>query len=210
MLARRFPFWLEAQRQHAWRQMRGAAQPPDLTGQSLCVLGLGSIGSEIARLGEALGLNVIGIRRSPRRAHDPVREIHSPSALAQVLPRCQWLAIACPLTAETRRLIDAKALAQLPAGAHVINVGRGEIVDEAALIAALASGYLGGAYLDVFEEEPLAPDSPLWDLPNVILSPHNSLAAAGNDARVVELFVHNFNAWLNDRPLENEVARAAE
>ena len=210
MLARRFPFWLDAQRQHAWRQMRDASQPPDLAGQSLCVLGLGSIGAEIARLADALGLGVIGVRRSPRRADDLVREIHPPSALTEVLPRCQWLAIACPLTAETRRLIDAAALARLPAGAHVINVGRGEIVDEAALIAALASGHLGGAYLDVFEQEPLPPSSPLWDLPNVLISPHNSWAAAGNHARVVALFVQNFEAWLNGRPLKNEVMRAAE
>ena len=207
MLARGFPFWLEAQRRHEWRQMRGAAQPPDLAGQTLCVLGLGSIGAEIARLAMALRLNVIGIRRSAPRADDPIAEIHPPSMLAQVLPRCDWLAIACPLTAETRRLIDAAALARLPAGARIINVGRGEIVDETALIEQLASGRLGGAYLDVFEKEPLAPDSPLWDLPNVILSPHNSLAARGNDGRVLELFVENFGAWLDDRPLKNEVAR---
>ena len=191
------------------RQMRGAEQPPDLAGQSLCVLGLGAIGAEIARLGAALGLNVIGIRRSPRRPDEPIEEIHPPSALEQVLPRCQWLAVACPLTAETRRLIDAQAIARLPRGARIINVGRGEIVDERALIDALERSHLGGAYLDVFEKEPLPPDSPLWDLPNVIISPHNSLAAAGNDRRVVELFVHNFAAWLNGRPLTNEVPRAA-
>ena len=209
MLARGFPIWLEAQRRHQWRQMRGAEQPPDLAGQSLCVLGLGAIGAEIARLGAALGLNVIGIRRSPRRPDEPIEEIHPPSALEQVLPRCQWLAVACPLTAETRRLIDAQAIARLPRGARIINVGRGEIVDERALIDALQRSHLGGAYLDVFEKEPLPPDSPLWDLPNVIISPHNSLAAAGNDRRVVELFVHNFVAWVNDRPLTNEVPRAA-
>ena len=113
------------------------------------------------------------------------------------------------MTEETRRLIDAAALARLPAGAHVINIARGEIVDEAALIDALKRGHLGGAYLDVFEKEPLPADSPLWDLPNVLLSPHNSLAAAGNDARVVELFVHNFAAWLSGGPLVNEVVGAA-
>ena len=207
LLARGFLPWIEAQRRHEWKQVRGAQQPPDLAGQTLCVLGLGSIGAEIARLAAALGLNVIGIRRSPRRADDPTGQICPPSALAEVLPRCQWLAIACPLTDETRRLIDARALARLPAGARVINVGRGEIVDEAALIDALASGHLGGAYLDVFENEPLPAGSPLWDLPNVVLSPHNSWAAAGNDGRVVELFVHNFEAWLQNRPLRNEALR---
>ena len=210
LLARGFLPWLEAQRRHEWKQMRGAQQPPDLAGQTLAVLGLGSIGAEIARLATALGLRVIGIRRSPRRADDPIDEIRPPSALGEVLARSQWLAIACPLTEETRRLIDARALASLPAGARVINVGRGEIVDEAALIDALASGHLGGAYLDVFEKEPLPPDSRLWDLSNVILSPHNAWAAAGNDGRVVELFVHNFQAWLQGRPLRNEVLRSAD
>lgn len=205
MLARCFPAWLEAQRKHEWKPLRGADQPADLPGQTLCVLGLGGIGSEIARLGVALGLDVIGIRRSPRRADDPIKEIHPPSALPALLRRCQWLAIACPLTTETRRLVDAEMLARLPAGAHIINVSRGEIVDEPALIAALKSRHIAGAYLDVFEKEPLPADSPLWDSPNVIVSPHNSFAAAGNDARVVELFVRNFEHWLQGEALTNEV-----
>jgi phosphoglycerate dehydrogenase-like enzyme len=208
MLARGFPRWLEAQRERRWTQYRGANQPADLAGQTLCVLGLGSIGAEIARLGHALGLDVIGIRRSPRRDDDPVAEIQPPSALAQVLPRCDWLALACPLTEETRKLIDAAALARLPRGAHLINVARGEIVDEAAMIEALRGGHLAGAYLDVFEKEPLPADSPLWDLPNVIVTPHNSGAARGNSARVLELFVHNFGQWVNAQPLKNEVTRA--
>ena len=137
MLARGFPGWLRAQQQRTWSPVPRSQQPPDLAGRTLCVLGLGSIGAEIARLGQALGLHVIGIRRSPPTASDPVAEIHPPAALPQVLPRCQWLAIACPLTGETRRLIDAAMLARLPRGARLINVARGEIVDEAALIDAL-------------------------------------------------------------------------
>jgi phosphoglycerate dehydrogenase-like enzyme len=207
MLARGFPGWLESQRKHEWRPLRGTGQLPDLAGQTIAVLGLGGIGAEIARLAEALRLNVIGIRRSPRRADDPVAEIHPPSELAALLPRCQWLAIACPLTAETRRLIDARMLARLPTGAHIINVGRGEIIDEGALIAALKGRQLAGAYLDVFEQEPLPQDSPLWDLPNVIISPHNSSASAGNERRTVELFVHNFERWLQAEALKNEVPR---
>jgi D-2-hydroxyacid dehydrogenase (NADP+) len=209
MLARGFPAWLQAQREHRWAQIRGAGQPADLAGQTLCVLGLGSIGAEIARLGQALGLNVIGIRRSPRRADDPVAEIQPPSALAQVLPRCQWLALACPLTPETRKRIDAGAIAHLPRGARLINVARGEIIDEAAMIEALQSGHLTGAYLDVFEKEPLPADSLLWDLPNVIVTPHNSGASSGNDARVLELFVHNFSQWVKTQPMKNEVLRAS-
>jgi len=208
MLSRGFLPWLKAQQAHTWARMRGDEQPPDLAGQHLCVLGLGSIGAEIARLAQALGLNVIGIRRSPRTDRDTIGEIALPSALAEVLPRCQWLAIACPLTAETRRLIDAEMLARLPAGARIINIARGEIVDEAALIAALQRGHIAGAYLDVFEKEPLPAESPLWDMPNVICTPHNSGASAGNDGRIVEIFVHNFCQWCDGRPLKNEVERA--
>lgn len=207
MLARGFPAWIKAQQTHTWLQFRGSHGPADLADQTLCVLGMGSIGTEIARLAQALGMRVIGIRRSPRNPTDPVDEMHAPDALAEVLPRCQWLAIACPLTAETRRLVDAAMLARLPQGARVINIARGEIVEEAALIQALEEGRLAGAYLDVFEKEPLPPESPLWDLPNVIVTPHNCGASSGNDARVLALFADNLERWLSARPLLNEVAQ---
>ncbi len=105
-------------------------------------------------------------------------------------------------------MIDARLLARLPQGAHVLNVGRGPIVDEQALIESLRSGHLGGAYLDVFEEEPLPADSPLWDLPNVILTPHDSAASRGNERRAVELFLRNVSHWASRDPLENEVHEA--
>jgi phosphoglycerate dehydrogenase-like enzyme len=205
MLARGFPAWMKAQQTRTWLQFRGSSGPADLAGQTLCVLGMGGIGTEIARLGQALGLTVIGVRRSPGTPADPVAEMHAPAALADLLPRCQWLAIACPLTAETRRLIDGPMLARLPQGARVINVARGEIVDEAALIQALSAGHLSGAYLDVFEKEPLAPESALWDMPNVIVTPHNCGASSGNDARVLGLFGANLEHWLSGRALANEV-----
>jgi phosphoglycerate dehydrogenase-like enzyme len=208
MLARGFPAWIKAQQAHTWLQFRGSAGPVDLAGQTLCVLGMGSIGSEIARLGQALGMTVIGIRRSPRTGADPVAEMHTPEALSSVLPRCNWLAIACPLTVATRRLIDGPMLARLPKGARVINIARGEIVDEAALITALCEGHLAGAYLDVFEKEPLPPESPLWDLPNVIVTPHNCGASSGNDARVLALFGANLERWLGGQPLVNEITQA--
>lgn len=209
MLSRGFPNWLRAQREHKWAHVRGGPSLPlDLAGQTICVLGLGAIGGEIARLAKALGLNVIGIRRSPRKDGDPVDEIHPPAELAQVLARCQWLAVACPLTPETRKMIDADMLSKLPKGARLMNVGRGEIVDEPALIAALQSGHLAGAYLDVFEKEPLPADSPLWDMPEVICTPHNSGASAGNEGRVREVFVQNVLRFLDEKPLVNEVERA--
>ncbi|MGH8701616.1 MAG: D-2-hydroxyacid dehydrogenase [Burkholderiales bacterium] len=203
-LARGFPRWLVAQRSHQWNPER-KTPPRDLRGQTAIVLGLGKIGAEIARLARALGLNVIGVRRSPRRAEDPVDELHPPAALPGLLPRCDWLVIACPLTPQTRGLVDAGLIAALPRGARIINVARGEIVAEQALIAALQSGHLGGAYLDVFETEPLPPESPLWDLPNVLITPHNSSAAAGNDKRVLAIFLDNLGRWHRGEPLVNEV-----
>lgn len=205
MLARNFPRWPAGQRKHAWAPMRGPDFPRDLRDQTVVILGLGKIGLEIARLARVLGLHVIGVKRSASKPDDPVDESHPPERLAKLLPKVDWLVIACPLTAETRGWVNAKMIAKLPKGARLINVARGEIVDEPALIAALESGHLAGAYLDVFENEPLAPDSPLWDMPNVFISPHNSAVASGNDDRIYAIFLVNLKRWMRGEPLLNEV-----
>ena len=202
-LARGFPAWYAAQLQHAWQPHRRTRR--DLHSQTMVVVGLGAIGNEIARLARALGLRVSGIRRSPRRAADHVDELYPPPMLLDVLPRADWLVLSCPLTEQTHHLIDAAALRRLPATAHIINVARGEVVEEAALIAALQQGRLAGAYLDVFAEEPLPPSSPLWNLPNVIISPHDSAGSSGNAARVSEIFLRNLEHWGRGDALENEV-----
>lgn len=204
MLARRFPAWGESQRRHAWAPIRDNP-PADLDSQTMVVLGVGAIGNEIARIARAIGLHVIGVRRSPRRDADHVDEMAPTSALKVVLPRADWLALACPLSSETRGIIGAAELALLPRGAHVINIARGEVIDESALIAAVRSGHLGGAYLDVVSTEPLPADSPLWELPNVVISPHNSAISAGNEGRTVEYFLANLALWATSEPLLNEV-----
>lgn len=203
MLARGFPHWLDAQSRRAWESQ--PASPRALDAQTLVIVGLGAIGSEIARLARALGLHTIGVRRSPARPDDPVDELVGPDRLDDVLPRADFLALACPLTDATRGLIDAAALARLPAGARLLNVARGEVIDEPALIEALASGRLGGAYLDVFATEPLPEDSPLWALPNVIVTPHNSAASTGSREREAPYFLRNLDAWLRGEPLRNRV-----
>jgi phosphoglycerate dehydrogenase-like enzyme len=204
-LARGFPRWLVAQRGREWNPERKLL-PPDLKDQTAVIVGLGKIGSEIARLARALGLTVIGIRRSPRRAEDAVDHVETPAALPGLLSRCDWLVIACPLTPQTRGWIDAAAIAALPKGARILNVARGEIVDETALVAALQGGHLAGAYLDVFHAEPLARESPLWELPNVLVTPHNAGAAGGNDQRVLDIFLDNLGRWQRAAPLVNEAA----
>jgi phosphoglycerate dehydrogenase-like enzyme len=209
MLARNFPRWIDAQRNRVWRPMQGNEVPADLSGQTALILGLGHIGREVARMAKALGLYIVGTRRTLRAVDNPVDELHAPDKVAHLLPRAQWLIIACPLTDETRGLIDAEAIARLPRGARIINIARGEIIQEPALIAALASGHLAGAYLDVFQQEPLPPDSPLWAMPNVLITPHNSGAAAGNDRRVFEIFRENLGRWMRGEALLNEVRRAS-
>jgi phosphoglycerate dehydrogenase-like enzyme len=203
LLARRFPRWLDAQRRHAWEPMRGVEAPADLRGQTIMVVGLGNIGMPIAQFCQALGMQVIGIRRTPKGHKDTLNEIHPLAKFDELLPRCQWLVMACPLTQETRHLVNAATLAKLPRGAAFINVARGSVADESALIEALRSGQLDCAHLDVFEKEPLPAQSPLWDLPNVILTPHNASAAAGNDRRSVELFLVNLEKWARGEPLLN-------
>ena len=204
LLARNFPRWLAGQRERKWNPLPPTDFPRDLRGQTLLIYGLGPIGIEIARLAHLLGLKVIGVRRSAARV-EHLDEMHTPDKLGELLPRCDWLVIACPLTAETRGMVNAALLAKLPRGARFINISRGEVVDEPALIAALQSGHLGGAYLDVFEHEPLPVDSPLWDLPNVVVTPHNSSASTGNDPRINVLFLDNLKRWKANQPLINEV-----
>ncbi len=210
MLSRGFPHWLKAQREHRWDPVRLQQSPCDLPGQTVLVVGFGGIGAEFARLAKALGLRVIGVRRGARQAGDPVDELHTPDQLDALLPRADWLMLACPLTTETRKLITAQRLALLPKGAHIINIARGEVIDEVALIAALQSGHLAGAYLDVFEQEPLPTTSPLWDMPNVLVTPHNSTNSRGNERRVFDCFVGILEQWKNNVPLTNEVFRAEE
>lgn len=204
VFARDFRTHLEHQKQRRWETLE-TPWPAELQDQTLLVFGLGAIGTPLARIAKAIGMHVIGVRRSGPRSDDPVDELYTPAEVDSLLPRADWLAIASPLNAETRGFFSAERLALLPPGAHVINVGRGRIVDEAALTDALRSGRLGGAYLDVFETEPLPAESPLWDLPNVIVSPHSSAKAPGNDRRSAEIFFENLGHWSRGEPLRNEV-----
>ncbi|WP_256701971.1 D-2-hydroxyacid dehydrogenase [Burkholderia sp. SRS-W-2-2016] len=177
-LARRFPRLAAAQRDRAWRQLLTDAPPP-LAGQTAVVVGFGPIGQRIAKLLEAFELNVRIVRRSASTANS-----FSFDDVDLALHDADWLILACPLTPQTDRLIDARRLGLLADGAHVINVARGEVLVQADLIDALAQCKLAGAYLDVFEQEPLVAASPLWDLPNVIVSPHSAGHSSGNAAVV--------------------------
>jgi phosphoglycerate dehydrogenase-like enzyme len=198
-LSRDLPGWLEAQRARRW-EPRGVH---DLQGDRLGVVGLGPIGLEVARLGLALGMQVTGLRRSPRG--DEPCETWPLSRLGELLPLVDWLVLALPLAPETRHLLDAPALARMKPTARLVNVGRGALVDEAALARALVEGRLAGAALDVFEVEPLPEGSPLWALPNVILTPHSSGSTPGNDERAAAIFLENLVRFRAGERLRNEV-----
>ena len=203
MLARGFPGYMEGQRKHEWRPLRGATLPPDLRGQTVIIIGVGAIGKLFAGYARAFGLKVIGVRRSPQQADDPVDEMFTPAQLKDVLPRAEWVVIACPLTKETRNLVNADAFKRMKKGSCLINIGRGEVMDEAAFIDAIRSGHLAGAAIDAHRQEPLPADSPLWDLPNVIVSPHNASASTGNEKRCAEMFIANFGYWARGEPMFN-------
>jgi phosphoglycerate dehydrogenase-like enzyme len=199
-LARRFPQLWDAQRERRWASLMGESLPRDLEGQHAVVVGWGPIGQHLARVLQALGLRVTVVRQQEQPA-DTFPTVAA-TRLREVLPAADWLLLACPLTAQTRGLLDAGAIAGLPAGAHLVNVSRGEIVDEHALIEALRSGRLGGAFLDVYAQEPLPPDSPLWTLPNVIATPHSAGLSDGNAARVRRMFLDNLRRFLAGEPLQ--------
>jgi len=193
--SRGFDRWLAAQARGEWAPLTGDARPPDLEDLHVLVLGAGAIGQEIGRLCRALSLRTTAVRRDaqPLPAFDAVIGFDQ---LDEALPRCDWLVLALPLTPATRGLIDARRLARLPRHARLANVARGELVDEAALAQALTAGQLAGAYLDTFIDEPLPAASPLWTLPSVWISPHNSAASLGHEARVVDCFADHFHRWL--------------
>lgn len=205
MLARQFPQLLVAQRAHTWAPLVGSGQPRDLAGQTAVVVGWGPIGQQLGTLLSALGLRVISVRGGDAPAMPPACGSVTYEHLDTVLPRADWLVLACPLSERTRDLIDARALALLPAAARLVNVARGEVVDEASLIDALRTGGLAGAFLDVFAHEPLAATSPLWDLPNVIVTPHTAGHSDGNEGRVTTLFLNNLRRWVAKLPLVNRV-----
>lgn len=204
-LARGIPYCLGAQQRREWAPLRGKDVPPDIPGQTAVIVGMGYIGTVIARVLQAAGMKTIGIRRHVAPAAH-FGDVLPRAALDGLLPACDWLVIACPLTHDTRNLIDARRLALMKPSAAIANIARGEIIDEAALIDALKSNCLRHAYLDVFHTEPLPAESPLWDLPNVLISPHNAGASTGTYARGVEIFLRNLENYLRGRPMENEAS----
>lgn len=203
-LARRFPLLWAEQQTRQWRPMLGERMPRDLPGQTATIVGWGPIGQKLGDLLQALGLHVVAVRQQwTAKTHQNEQSVKMVTFedWQQVLPQTDWLVLACPLTEKTRQLVNAHALSLLPQGSHVINVARGEVVDEPALIDALQSGHLGGAFLDVFAHEPLPVTSALWTLPHVMVTPHAAGHSDGNEQRVGQMFLDNLRDWVAQNSL---------
>jgi phosphoglycerate dehydrogenase-like enzyme len=180
----------------------------ELRGSLVGIVGLGDLGLNIARVLRGFGVRLRGLRRT--RGNSPeVDELFQAAQMAAFLDGLDVLVVAAPLTAETHGMIGAEQLASLPRGALLVNVGRALVVDQDAMLAALQRGHLGGAALDVFETEPLPPDSPLWQMPNVFVSPHCCDASPQSLERGLELFLDNVGRFLRGEPLANVVDRDA-
>jgi phosphoglycerate dehydrogenase-like enzyme len=203
-LNRRFPLLADAQRRHAWEPRLGERSPRDLKGQCAVIVGLGPIGRNIAALVKMLGLRAIGVRRSAEPV-EPCDRTIAYGQLPDVLGEADWLILCCPASPLTRGIANAAAFATMPRGSHFINVARGETAIEKDVIAALASGQLAGAYLDVFEREPLDPASLLWDMPNVIVSPHTASHSLGQNEAIFDIFLDNLTRWRSGAKLRNDV-----
>ncbi len=212
MFARKLHLARDAQRERRWAQDSLWTESPPfggLEGTTLGLAGFGAIGQAIAQRAHALGMQVIAVRRHPAADPAPADEQWGVERLSELIARADWLVLTPPLTAETRGLIGVAELARMKPGAVIVNLGRGALVDEKALVEALRAGRIAGAGLDVFEREPLPVTSPLWSLPQVILTPHVSGLDPRLWERAIDLFRRNLHAFLEDRPLENVVDKRA-
>ena len=204
-VAKRMDDWAEAQRHRRWESI----ETDELTGKTAGIVGVGHIGGEVARLSRAFGMHVIGCRRSQRRARN-VGELVPPERLGDLLGAADFVVLAVPLTPETEGLIGEAELRAMRRSAWLINVSRGQVVQQTALVRGLREGWIAGACLDVFEEEPLPEDSELWSLPNAIVTPHNSGRSPLNLERGTEIFIENLGRFVEGRPLRNRVRSSAQ
>ncbi len=196
------------QAQQHWRGMIAdiARREDEIGGKTMLIVGMGRIGSAIARRAKAFEMTVIGVKRDLSTGTEGADAVYPTVDLPRLLPQADVVVLACPLTHETERLIDAKALALMKPGATLINVARGKVVDEAALIAALAAGRIGAAGIDVTELEPLPPTSPLWSLPNVLLTPHTAGETQAYESNAIDILMDNLERlWRGETALHNEV-----
>lgn len=191
-----------------WRGMIAdlGKREEELGGKTLMVFGLGRIGSRLATLARAFDMKVIGVKRDVGSGHAAADEVVSQAGFLDALPRADFVALTCPLTKETEGLIDGRALSAMKNSAVLVNVARGRVVDEPALVTALSQGQIGGAALDCFWEEPLAATSPLWAMSNVIVTPHTAGETRRYEENVVDILLENLDRqWRGEPQLRNQI-----
>ncbi len=209
---RRLHLARDAQGQRRWIQdelWSGIHSFGELAGTTLGLVGLGSVGTAIAVRARALGVRVLAVRRHPADDPDPAEAQWGLEGLPKLIEQSDWLVLAAPLTQETRGMIGASLFERMRPSAVLINLGRGPLVDESALIQALSKGKIAGAALDVFEHEPLPADSPLWRMPQVIIAPHVSGTGPRYWERAIDLFRRNLDRFIKGEPLMNVVDKRA-
>lgn len=196
-LSRRIDHLRDQQVARQWKVIPGF----DLAGSTACIVGLGAIGRRLVGMCAGLGMRVIAVEPAMESVPAGVERVESPDRLHAALAETRVLLVCCPLVDETRGLIDSAALAALPAGAYVVGISRGGVIDEPALIAALSSGHLAGAALDVCQHEPCLPEDPLWSAPGLILTPHCAGYSQHTLPRKVDRFLENLRRWAQGEPL---------
>lgn len=205
-LSRDIPSTIDQQQSHRWDRTIGEAMW-SWNGRNMTVYGLGNIGEAVARRGRAFGLDVYGVKRTPATYSGVLGPNHvvAPENAHELYEKTDLLILTVPLTDSTHHVIDETVLSALPERAILVNVARGSVVDQEALAAALKHGEIAGAGLDVFETEPLPESSPLWELENIILTPHIGGRSADFPSRFGKLFAENYRHWTADDPLENQL-----
>jgi phosphoglycerate dehydrogenase-like enzyme len=207
-LARRLPEARDNQARHHWRGMIGdfTQREDELGGKTLVIVGLGNIGGRLASLAKAFDMHVMGVRRDPSAGKDAADSVHALGDLNSLLPQADIVALTCPLTKDTENLIDADALSRMKKSAHLVNVARGRVVNEAALIEAMRAGRIAGAAIDVTPEDPLPAASPLWDLPNTFITPHTGGETRRYEDNVLDILEDNLQRlWRGEVNLRNQI-----
>jgi phosphoglycerate dehydrogenase-like enzyme len=207
-LAKRLPRAMQYQARTEWAQQKmwdETPRPREVSDTTAVVVGMGSIGREFTRHAKALGMKVIAVRENPEKGTDGADAVHSPKQLDDVLPQADFVLLCVPVTPATTGLMDQTRLAKMNSGAYLINVGRGSLVHEAALVQALKDRRIAGAALDVFEQEPLPPESPLWSLDNLLITPHTAGVTERLWDRHYKLLSENLTRFLAGQPLLYEV-----
>lgn len=196
------------QHQHFWRGMLSdlTQREDELGGKTLLIVGLGEIGARLAKLARAFDMRVIATKRNPATATGLADEVQTPDRLLDLLPQADFVVLTCPLTPETQNLINTEALNAMKPGSYLINMARGRCVDEAALLEALRANRLAGAGLDCFWDEPLPKDSPFWDMPQVLITPHTAGETRRYEENVIDILMENLERlWRGEHELRNQV-----